>query len=85
MNDAFKLRDGLEFHLDSRFSGWLIRENDRWLVRGFHLSGNIFDNDIQRTYVRKTAMWTGICAGAAGLIVGWIIARAMRRPVSVRA
>jgi len=79
MGDTFKLKDGMEFHLDSRFSAWLVRDNGKWLVRGFHLSGNIFDNDVQKIYIRKTATWTGIAAGAIGLVLGLLIGRAMRR------
>jgi ketosteroid isomerase-like protein len=75
MNDTFKLKDGMEFHLDSRFSAWLVRDSGRWLVCGFHVSANVFDNEIQRTYVRKSSLWTGIAAGVGGLVLGWIIAR----------
>jgi ketosteroid isomerase-like protein len=78
MNDTFKLKDGSEFHLDSRFSAWLVREDGHWLLRGFHLSANVFDNDIQKMVVKKTATWTGIGAGAAGLLLGLILARAFR-------
>ncbi len=75
MNDTFKLKDGMEFHLDSRFSAWLVRDNGHWLVRGFHVSANVFDNEIQKTYVRKASLWTGIGAGIGGLVVGWVVAR----------
>ena len=78
MNDTFKLTNGMEFHPDSRFSAWLVRENGQWLVRGFHLSGNLFDNDIQKIYVRKTATWAALAAGVGGLIIGWLIARGTR-------
>ena len=36
MNDTFKLKDGMEFHLDSRFSAWLVRDvTGTWLVPVF--------------------------------------------------
>ncbi len=79
MNDTFKLKDGTEFHLDSRFSAWLVRENGQWLVRGFHLSGNIFDNDIQKMYVHKTALYAGLGSGGGGLLFGFVIARVLGR------
>lgn len=79
MNDTFKLRDGLEFHLDSRFSAWLTREDGHWLVRGFHASGNIFDNDIQKTIVRKASTWTGGIGLLVGLGIGALIGRMLRR------
>jgi hypothetical protein len=79
MNDTFDLKNGMKLHFDSRFSAWLVRDNGRWLVRGFHLSANVFDNDVQKTYVQKASMWTGIGAGAVGLAIGWIIARVMGR------
>jgi ketosteroid isomerase-like protein len=78
MDDTFRLKDGSEFHLDSRFSAWLERDNGKWLLRGFHLSANVFDNDIQKLAVRKTATWTAFIAGAAGALAGWILSKLIR-------
>ena len=80
MNDTFKLKDGMEFHLNSRFSAWLVRENGVWLVRGFHLSANVFDNEIQTTIIHKAMLWTGLGAGLGGLILGFVVARMLRKP-----
>jgi ketosteroid isomerase-like protein len=79
MNDTFRLRDGMEFRLDSRFSAWLTRENGQWLVHGFHLSGNIFENQIQATIVKKASMWAGVIGLLVGLVAGALVGRMMRR------
>ena len=75
MNDVFKLRDGMEFRLNSRFSAALVRQEGKWVVRGFHASGNVFDNEIQHAIVRKVVTWTAIGVGLAGLALGYIVAR----------
>ena len=72
LHDTFKLTDGKEFTLNSRFSSLLVKENGKWLLKGFHASANVFDNEIQSIIVKKVAMWTGIGAGVGGLLIGFI-------------
>ena len=79
MNDSFKMRNGMEFRLDSRFSAWVVKDGDRWVLRGLHLSGNIFDNEIQTAVLRRTMLASGGLTGLAGLIAGWMIGRWMGR------
>jgi ketosteroid isomerase-like protein len=80
MNDSFKLKDGSEFHLNSRFSAWLVRDNSQWLVRGFHVSANVFDNEIQTALIHKAIHWTALIVGVVGLLVGLLIGSMMRKP-----
>ena len=76
LRDTFKLTDGKEFTLNSRFSSLLVRENGKWLLKGFHASANVFDNEIQTIIVKKVALWTGIGAAVVGLVIGFIAGRA---------
>jgi ketosteroid isomerase-like protein len=75
LGDHFKLTDGTEFNMNSRFSSLLVKEDGKWLMKGFHASGNIFDNPVMWIAVKKVGTWVGIGAGVAGAIVGFILAK----------
>jgi hypothetical protein len=77
LGDKYKLTDGSDFVMNARFSSLLVKDNGRWLIKGFHSSGNIFDNPVMWIAVKRTATWVGIGAGAAGAIVGFILAKAL--------
>jgi uncharacterized protein (TIGR02246 family) len=79
LKDRYKLRDGTEFTMDSRFSATAVKKDGKWLIVNFHGSTNVFDNDVLHMYVKKTAWWTGGIAGGAalvlGLLIGWFIGK----------
>jgi hypothetical protein len=79
LNDEFNLTDGSKFNMNSRFSSLLVKENGKWLIKGFHASGNLFDNPVLWIGVKKTAIWTGGIAGVIGLVLGMIVMAALRR------
>jgi ketosteroid isomerase-like protein len=83
MNDWFKLRDGTEVNLNSRFSAHLARQGDgNWLVTGFHASSDAFEGEVHNLYAKKAGTMAGVAGGVGGLIVGaivgWLLGR--RRP-----
>jgi ketosteroid isomerase-like protein len=79
LKDRYKLRDGSEFTMDSRFSATAVKKDGKWLIVNFHGSTNVFENDVLRMYVSKTAWWTGgVAAGVAlllGLAIGWFLGK----------
>jgi hypothetical protein len=79
LNDEFHLTDGSKFNMNSRFSSLLVKENGKWLIKGFHSSGNLFDNPVLSIYVKKTALWTGVIAGVLGLVLGILLMAVLRR------
>lgn len=79
MNDHFKLTDGRDLKMDSKFTATIARIGEEWKVTSFHLSVNAFDNSILSLAMSKTATWTGIAAGAIALILGIIVGRMGRR------
>jgi ketosteroid isomerase-like protein len=83
LDQDFRLTNGMEFHLPNRWTAHLVKEGGRWLVAGFHVSGNLFDNPVLHTAVRRTAYWVGGGALAVGLLLGlavaWLV-RPRRRP-----
>lgn len=79
LGDEFKLTDGTEFKMDSRFSSLLVKENGKWLMKGFHASGNIFDNPVQKIILKKMAMWTAMISIVIGLLLGYVTAKLLAR------
>jgi ketosteroid isomerase-like protein len=78
LHDRFTLMDGRELDLGSRFTIVTARRGDRWLVTAYHASVNAFENPILQLGVRKVALWVGVGAALAGLIIGWLIGRARK-------
>ncbi len=79
MNDEFIMTDGTALKLDSRFTATIAKRGDVWKVTSFHLSGNLFDNEILHYAVKRTAIWTAMIAGAVGLLIGFVVAKMMKR------
>jgi len=78
-HDHFKLTDGMDFEVDTRWSAAVVKKNGKWLIASFHASTNMFDNPILRIAIRKVAVWTALIAGVSGLLVGflggWVLKR----------
>jgi ketosteroid isomerase-like protein len=70
MRDHFVLTDGTDLPFDSRFTATVARRGDRWLVTGFHLSVDAFDNPVMNYAVRKGATYGAAGGAAAGAAVG---------------
>ena len=80
MNDWFKLRDGTEVNLNSRFSAHLAKQPDgKWLVTGFHASSNSFDGEVHRLYARKAGTAAGAAGAVGGLVLGTVVGVALGR------
>ena len=78
-NDQYALSNGMDFHIQTRWTASLVRENGRWLITAFHSSANAFDNPILEK-ARQVAMlqWGGI-GTAAGALIGLLVGRAVGR------
>lgn len=75
MNDCFRLTDGSDLDMDSKFTATIARFGDVWKVTSFHLSVNAFDNAILSRAIQRTALWTGVLVGIIALIVGMVLGR----------
>ena len=89
MDEDFVLTDGSVFHLNNRWTAHVVKDNGRWVISGLHISANLFDNGVLHMAMRRTATWTGITAGAVGLVLGlllaWSIIGFQRRRSAARA
>jgi len=85
LNDHFELTDGSQLPLNSHFTATIARRGDRWLVAAFHVSVNAFDNPVMALAVKKVSVLVGVVSLVAGLLVGVIATRLLRRTKSVGA
>jgi ketosteroid isomerase-like protein len=83
LDEDFTLTNGMAFRLPNRWTAHLVKERGRWLISGFHISSNLFDNPVMGIAVRRTAYWVvgfGVPAGAVlALIILWGARRLRRR------
>ena len=69
LNEAFNLRSGLSFDLNNRWTATLVHEDGQWLLAGFHVSTNMFDNGLQD----RLLQWNTIKSGGIALVVGVVL------------
>lgn len=69
LGDKYRLRDGSEFAMHSRWSATLVKQGGRWLVASAHGSVNAFDNEILRQAAGKLLFWSG----GGGLVLGILL------------
>jgi ketosteroid isomerase-like protein len=71
-HDHYKLTDGMDFEVESRWSATVVKKKGKWLIASFHASANMFDNPILRIAVRKVIMWTALITAGISLLVGFL-------------
>jgi len=74
---------GLDFHLKNRWTATLVKEDGRWLVASYHVSGNLLDNPVLAA-AKSAAYWSGGIALVVGLVLG-IVGSAVLRKIRSRA
>ena len=78
--DHYRLVNGSEFDLKTRWSVTIVKEGDKWLIACLHVSSNLFENPVLAT-VSRMAMWLAIGAGFVCLVAGLFIGRLRSRPI----
>jgi uncharacterized protein (TIGR02246 family) len=68
---------GSSYDMKSRWTATLVKEDDRWLLAGYHISMNVLDNPILAA--AKGSLY-GVAAATlvAGLGAGWLFGRRQR-------
>ncbi len=81
--DHFRLTDGRNFEVSSRWTATVVKKDGRWLLASCQISASMFDNPVMWIAVRQTAYWSGGIAVLAGLILGigatWLLGRKRSR------
>jgi uncharacterized protein (TIGR02246 family) len=75
VDQNFKLTGGGELALTSRWTATFVKEDGRWLLAAFHVSGDLFHNPVLAVAARKTAQWVGFGSLFVGLVAGWMLGR----------
>jgi ketosteroid isomerase-like protein len=70
--DHFKLTNGMEFDLHTRWSATLVRENGRWLIANYHTATDVFDNPLLNSAKRMLYLASAI-ALVLGLVLGMVL------------
>ena len=78
LNDHFTLSDGRDLPLNSHFTATIAKRGDHWMVAGFHVSVNAFDNPITVLAVKKVSLIAGIAGLIAGVLLTAIVTRLLR-------
>jgi ketosteroid isomerase-like protein len=76
--DLFKLTDGKELPLNTRWTAAVVKKNGQWKIAACHLSVNMFDNPLL-DFAWKALYWIGGIAVALGSVVGFVLARFWRK------
>ena len=72
LDDEFKLTNGSQFKLHSRWTATAVREGGQWVISSFHISSNLFDNPILDA-AKGLVMTVGAVAGGTGLLLGMVL------------
>jgi len=68
---------GSSYEIKSRWTATVVKENDRWLLAGYHISMNVLDNPIL-TAAKSSLYGVGAATAVAGLVVGFLFGRRRR-------
>jgi uncharacterized protein (TIGR02246 family) len=69
----YKLTNGMEFNVDARWTGTLVRKNGKWVVAAFHYSTNMFKNpvlDAQRKWLLLGGGGVALLLAVVGFFIG---------------
>lgn len=77
LNDKYKLRDGTEIDMQSKFSATLVKEEGKWLIVSFHGSANVFQNDVLKYAINRTMWLAGSIGSVVALVLGLILGRVL--------
>jgi uncharacterized protein (TIGR02246 family) len=76
--EQFRLKGGMNFTLNGRWSATMVRENGRWLLANVHASSNLFDNPLVAA-AKKTLYVAVAVSFIVALLLGWFIGRRSSR------
>jgi hypothetical protein len=76
--ENYELADGRSFLLRGRWTGVSIKDGGQWKMLAVHTGTNFLDNPVLHQYERAVK-WVGAGALAAGLLLGFLAGRFLRR------
>jgi hypothetical protein len=79
--DRYKLTDGQEFDVHTRWTATMVLENGEWEIASFQSAANIFDNPLLNK-AKSAIYWGAGGAGLVGLVLGALVGRNSRTPAA---
>jgi hypothetical protein len=76
--DTYYFSDGDTRDMTSRWTATLYKDNGKWKILNVHIGANLFDNPVVSS-LKSTIYKVGAVALAVGLLIGFVIARLMRK------
>jgi ketosteroid isomerase-like protein len=70
---------GMEFDLENRWTATLVKDDGKWKIAAYHVSGNIVDNPVL-SIAKRSAMLLGGAGLAAGIVIGAIVTAILKKP-----
>jgi ketosteroid isomerase-like protein len=77
-SDTFVFADGESRQMNSRWTATLYKDNGKWKVLNIHIGTDLLDNPVVGA-LKSLLYKIGIGAGLAGLVLGVILGRIMRK------
>jgi ketosteroid isomerase-like protein len=77
--DTFKLTDGSDFTVNTRWTATMVKDGGAWKITSLHASTNVFDNEVLSLYLRWRSYLVAAVAGLGGLVVGLLVGAMFRR------
>jgi len=74
LSDTYKLRDGMDFPMNSLWSATLVKEDGRWQIVDYHASTNVFESPVTKIAVQKSMLTAGLAGLGLGAIIGILLA-----------
>jgi len=76
--ERYEMADGRSFTLDGRWTATALKDNGQWTVLAIHSGTNFLDNPVLSAIERSTLYVAG-GAGAAGVLLGFLVGFFVRR------
>ena len=74
LHDQFLLTDGTNLPMNSVFTATIAKHENRWLVTGYHVSVNVFENPLQQA-VGNIVFRTSVISALFGLLLCYFAMR----------
>ena len=69
--DHYQLKGGETFDVAARWSGTMVRRDNRWLIANFHYSTNMFDNPVLEAQRKYLILAAAAVAVVLALLAFW--------------
>ncbi len=84
--DEFKLRNGQDLTLDSKWTATLVKSDNDWKIVSYHVSANVFQNPIltvAKSYLLTFASVGSLLGFVLGALITWFVIHSTQKKIAV--